>query len=148
MAIICFSELLKQKKYLSFYDRLVKLFEDNNLSYKFVEGTNDIWMRDFMPVKSTDGKYIQFDYHPKYLKKYPKLITDGSLITKELEIDTIKTDIKLDGGNFVCRNKTAIITSRIFKENPKYSKQELTDKIKNLLKLDKLIIIEEEHYTY
>ena len=134
MATIYFSALLKQKKYLPFYNRLVKLFEYNNLSCKFIEGTNDIWMRDFMPVKSMDGKYIQFDYHPRYLKKYPKLITDGSLITKQLNIDTIKTDIKLDGGNFVCRNKNAIITSRIFKENPNYSKQELTDKIKNLLK--------------
>ena len=103
MTTIYFSALLKQKKYLPFYNRLVKLFEDNNLSYKFVEGTNDIWMRDFMPVKSTDGKYIQFDYHPKYLKKYSKLITDGSIVSKNLGIETVKTDVKLDGGNFICR---------------------------------------------
>lgn len=148
MTTIYFSALLKQKKYLSFYNRLVKLFEDNSPSCKFVEETKDIWMRDFMPIKSTDGKYIQFDYHPRYLKKYPKLITDGSIIAKHLEIDTIKTDIKLDGGNFVCRNKTAIITSRIFKENPNYSEQELIGKIKNLLKLNKIIIIEEENDTY
>ena len=148
MTTIYFSSLLKQKRYLPFYDRLVKLFNDNNLSCKFVEGTNDIWMRDFMPVKSIDGKYIQFDYHPIYLKKYPKYITDGNLIAEHLGIETIKTDIKLDGGNFVRYNGKAIITSRIFKENPNYSKQELTDKIKNLLKLDKIIIIEEENDTY
>lgn len=148
MTTIYFSSLLKQKKYLPFYNRLVKLFNDNNLSCEFIEGTKDIWMRDFMPVKSTDAKYIQFDYHPIYLKKYPKYITDGSLIAKKLGIETIKTDIKLDGGNFVCYNGKAIITSRIFKENPNYSKQELTDKIKNLLKLDKIIIIEEENDTY
>lgn len=148
MTTIYFSSLLKQKKYLPFYNRLVKLFNDNNLSCEFIEGTKDIWMRDFMPVKSTDGKYIQFDYHPIYLKKYPKYITDGSLIAKQLGVETIKTDIKLDGGNFVRYNGKAIITSRIFKENPNYSKQELTDKIKNLLKLDKIIIIEEENDTY
>ena len=148
MIPIYFSALLKQKKYVPFYNRLVKLFEDNNLICKFVEGTNDIWIRDFMPVKSVDGKYIQFDYHPGYLKKYPKYITDGSVIARNLGIETIKTDIKLDGGNFVCRNKTAIITSRVFKENLNYSEQELTDKIKILLKLDKLIIIEEENDTY
>ena len=68
MTAIYFSALL-EKKYFPFYNRLVKLFKDNNLNCEFVEGTNDIWMRDFMPVKSTDGKYIQFDYHPKYLKK-------------------------------------------------------------------------------
>ena len=66
MTTIYFSALLKQKKYLPVYNKLVKLFEDNNLSCKFVEETNDIWMRDFMPIKSTDDKYIQFDYHPKY----------------------------------------------------------------------------------
>lgn len=148
MTTIYFSALLKQKRYLPFYNRLVKLFNNNNLSCKFVEGTNDIWMRDFMPVKSMDGKYIQFDYHPRYLKKYPKYITDSNLIAKQLGIEIIKTDIKLDGGNFVCYNGKAIITSRIFKENPNYSKQELTDKIKNLLKLDKIIIIEEENDTY
>ena len=147
MTTIYFSSLL-EKKYLPFYNRLVKLFKDNNLSCEFLGETKDIWMRDFMPVKSTDGKYILFDYHPIYLKKYPKYITDGSLIAKQLGIEIIKTDIKLDGGNFVCYNGKAIITSRIFKENPNYSKQELTDKIKNLLKLDKIIIIEEENDTY
>ena len=144
---IYFSSLLKQK-YLHFYNRLVKLFEDNNLSCKFVEGTKDIWMRDFMPVKSTDGKYIQFDYHPIYLKKYSKYITDGSLIAKQLGIETIKTDIKLDGGNFVCYNGKAIITSRIFKENPQYKEENLIDKVKDLLKLNKIIIIEEEYDDY
>ena len=53
-------------------------------------------MRDFMPIKSMDGKYIQFDYHPIYLKKYSKYITDGSLIAKQLGVETIKTDIKLE----------------------------------------------------
>ena len=68
MTTIYFSSLLKQKKYLPFCNRLVKLFKDNSLNCKFVERTNDIWMRDFMPVKSMAGKYIQFDYHPIYLK--------------------------------------------------------------------------------
>ena len=148
MTTIYFSSLLKQKRYLPFYKRLVKLFNDNNLSCEFLGRTKDIWMRDFMPVKSTDGKYIQFDYHPVYLKKYHKYITDGSLIAKQLGIETIKTNIKLDGGNFVCYNGKAIITSRIFKENPNYLEQKLTDKIKNLLKLNKIIIIEEEYDTY
>jgi agmatine/peptidylarginine deiminase len=148
MTTIYFSSLLKQKRYLPFYNRLVKLFKNNNLSCKFVEGTKDIWMRDFMPVKSMDGKYIQFDYHPIYLKKYPKYITDGSLIAKQLGIEIIKTDIKLDGGNFVCYNGKAIITSRIFKENPQYKEENLIDKVKDLLKLNKIIIIEEEYDTY
>jgi len=148
MTTIYFSSLLKQKRYLPFYNRLVKLFKDNNLSCEFLGETKDIWMRDFMPVKSMDGKYIQFDYHPIYLKKYPEYITDGSLIAKQLGIETIKTDIKLDGGNFVCYNGKAIITSRIFKENPQYKEENLIDKIKFLLKLNKIIIIEEEYDDY
>lgn len=148
MTTIYFSALLKQKRYLPFYNRLVKLFNDNSLSCKFVEETKDIWMRDFMPIKSMDGKYIQFDYHPIYLKKYPEYITYGSLIAKQLGIEIIKTDIKLDGGNFVCYKGKAIITSRIFKENPQYKKQNLIDKITDLLKLNKIIIIEEEYDDY
>ncbi len=148
MTTIHFSALLREKEYLPFYNRLIKLFKDNNLICEFVKGTKDIWMRDFMPVKSADGKYIQFDYHPCYLKDSPELITDGSLIAKQLGIEVIQTDIKLDGGNFVCYNGKAIITSRIFKENPQYKKQNLTDKITDLLKLNKIIIIEEEYDTY
>ena len=72
MTTIYFSALLKQKRYLPFYNRLVKLFKYTSLSCEFVKGTKDIWMRDFMPIKFTDGKYIQFDYYPIYLKKYPK----------------------------------------------------------------------------
>lgn len=145
MTTIYFSSLLKQKKYLNFYNRLVDLFKNNNLQCEFVKNTNDIWMRDYMPIKSTDGTYIQFDYHPRYLKHYPNLITDGSKIAKQLGIQLETTDIKLDGGNFVGCDKTAIITSRLFKENKNYQHQELINKIKDLLKLEKLIIIEEEN---
>jgi agmatine deiminase len=148
MTTIYFSALLKQKRYLHFYNRLVKLFKDNNLSCEFVEGTKDIWMRDFMPIKPMGGKYIQFDYHPCYLKHSAELITDGSIIAKQLGIEVIQTDIKLDGGNFVCYNEKAIITSRIFKENENYKEHELINKIKDLLKLKRVIIIEEEYDDY
>ena len=47
-----------------------------NIKYKLLNNTKDIWLRDFMPVKTKSGKYISFRYKPSYLDNYDELRTD------------------------------------------------------------------------
>ena len=47
-----------------------------NIKYKLLNNTKDIWLRDFMPVKTKSGKYVSFRYEPSYLDGSPELRTD------------------------------------------------------------------------
>ena len=70
------STLLKDPKYADCTNRLFNALKDNQIGYGFIENTKDIWLRDFMPVKTRNGKYISFKYNPCYLKGIPKLRTN------------------------------------------------------------------------
>ena len=36
---------------------------------QYFVNAKDIWLRDFMPVKTHDGRYVSFRYEPSYLHK-------------------------------------------------------------------------------
>ena len=103
--------------------------------------TKDIWMRDFMPFLLDDGHLVSYDYDPDYLKddKYNHLRT---------KIQPLKEHINLvlDGGNFVRLGDKAIMTDKIFKENPLKTKTEIVKIIKQKCALNELIIIPRQPY--
>ncbi|MGA2408510.1 MAG: hypothetical protein ABSF81_17430 [Bacteroidales bacterium] len=119
MKQIIVSDLLK-KELPVFY----KTFRTTLKDYKVTEisQTNDIWCRDFMPVKRNDGEYVLFNYDPSYLKpKWQHKLTPRKniiSICKELNIEFIDgIGLKLDGGNVVSGFGKTIITDVVFKEN-------------------------------
>ena len=103
--------------------------------------TKDIWMRDFMPFLLDDGRLVSYDYDPDYLKddKYNHLRT---------KIQPLKEHINLvlDGGNFVRLGSKAIMTDKIFIENPSKTKSEIIEIIKQKCALNELIIIPRQPY--
>lgn len=131
-------------KYKSAAERLFTALNANGVQYKLLDGTRDIWLRDFMPVKTRSGKYISFRYEPGYLKDYPDLRTDFKKdIAPRLSLENlIYSDINLDGGNIVFSpsRETAVISDRIFEENPKLSSAELVRELEKLLEASVIII--------
>ena len=103
--------------------------------------TTDIWMRDFMPFLLDNGHLVSYNYDPDYLKddKYNNLRT---------KIQPLKEHINLvlDGGNFVRHKNKAIMTDKIFKENPSKTKSEIIETIKQKCALKELIIIPRQPY--
>lgn len=131
-------------KYKSAAERLFTALNANGVQYKLLDGTRDIWLRDFMPVKTRSGKYISFRYEPGYLKDNPELRTDFKKdIAPRLSLENlIYSDINLDGGNIVFSpsRETAVISDRIFEENPKLSSAELVRELEKLLEARVIII--------
>ena len=119
---------------------LCHIFDRHGVKYKFLE-TKDIWMRDFMPILLDDGRLVSYDYDPDYLKdeKYRHLRT---------KIQPLKEHINLviDGGNFVRFGAKAIMTDKIFRENPLKTKAEIVETIKQKCALNELIIIPKQAY--
>lgn len=139
------STFLKENcKYKPAANRLFTALAANGVQYKLLDGTRDIWLRDFMPVKTRSDKYISFRYEPGYLKDNPELRTDfRAEIAPSLSLkNLIYSDINLDGGNIVFSpaRETAVISDRIFEENPKLSSAELVRELEKLLEARVIII--------
>ena len=143
--MIYLSYLLKTNDtYIPAAERLFTSLIDHGVPYKLIENTRDIWLRDFMPVKTKSGKYISFRYEPSYLNDYPELRTDfRKKIAPSLSLENlVYSDINLDGGNIVFSpsRKTAVISDRIFMENWNYSSAELVQELEQLLEARVIII--------
>lgn len=142
---VSFSSLLPTK-FPQVHQQLMSIFKKYNIQMHFLEHTKDVWCRDYMPVQASDGSYVQFQYRPDYLLGYEHLQSDPNQINKKHEIEPYYSNIIMDGGNLVkCGNK-AIVTDKIFLENPEYLKADLVDEIKTLLQLDELIVIPRQPY--
>ena len=139
-----FSSQLNISKYKPAADRMFAALDLFNIKYKLLNNTKDIWLRDFMPVKTKSGKYVSFRYEPSYLAGDPQLRTIFKTdIAPSFKVDNlVYTDINLDGGNVVFSpsKEKVIISDRVYSENPSWHKAELTAKLENLLEASVLII--------
>lgn len=139
---IVYISALLASKYPEACSRLTEILKKYNISFDFLKGTKDIWCRDYMPVQTPSGKLIQFRYEPSYLKdpKYSESRSDVKYIDALNNISPILSDINLDGGNVVMFGNKAIITDRIFSENPDWSKDSLKAELAKILECEIIII--------
>ena len=122
---------------------LLAILDKHHVNYAFLKGTKDIWCRDYMPVQTPSGKLIQFRYEPSYLKgnkEWEESRSDVKDVCKKNNIKAEISDINLDGGNVLICDGRAIISDRIFGENPEYDKETLVKKLAQLLECEIIII--------
>ena len=122
---------------------LLAILDKYHISYAFIKGTKDIWCRDYMPVQTPSGKLIQFKYDPSYLKGKKEWEESRSDVKEICELNNIKaefSDINLDGGNVLICDGRAILSDRIFGENPEYDKDTLVKELSQLLECEIIII--------
>ena len=119
---------------------LCQIFDRHGIKYEFLE-TKDIWMRDFMPFLLDDGRLVSYVYGPDYLTgdKYNNLRTKIQSLNDHI-------NLVLDGGNFIRLGGKAIMTDKIFRENPSKTKPEIIEIIKQKCALNELIIIPRQPY--
>lgn len=100
--MLYFSSQLNTPKYKPAADRMFATLDLFNIKYKLLNNTKDIWLRDFMPMKTKSGKYVSFRYEPSYLADDPQLRTDFKTdIAPSFKVDNlVYTDINLDGGKW------------------------------------------------
>lgn len=134
-------KLLSDQRFTEICNTLNALLDKNEIRHGFIEATKDIWCRDYMPIQTEKGKFVQFRYEPSYLKKALKLQSDPKEICKANNIKPQFSKINLDGGNIVNWSDKAIITDRVFDENPEYkSRTKLILEIENLIEVEIIVI--------
>ena len=141
--VVYLSELLKEQFPESF-NRLTSILNKHNIEYRLLKGTKDIWCRDYMPIQTESGKLVQFRYEPSYLKgkkEWEDSRSDVSAVCRLNGFKPLSSNINLDGGNVLLCSGRAIVSDRIFTENPEYTdKDQLVKEISDLLEAEVIII--------
>lgn len=142
--MLYFSSLLKTTpKYSLSAENLFSALSDSGEEFALFDGAKDIWARDYMPVRTKSGKYISFRYEPSYLVDDPQLRTNFEAdIAPYFALPVTYSNVNLDGGNVVFSpsKSKAVITDRVFSENPEYDKNTLLLELENLLEAEIIII--------
>jgi agmatine deiminase len=116
--------------------------ESNGVKVRTIPDNFNIWARDYIPLQVGDH-YIRFGYkgYGTGYDYYPWLqVPDASIesvIPKEKIIDS---QIVIDGGGVVRSERHAIITEKVFLDNPGVSRETLIDQLSLLFGLDIVII--------
>lgn len=141
--VVCLSALLRER-YPAACGRLTALLDKHGVAYRFLSGTRDIWCRDYMPVRTASGKLVQFRYEPSYLKGCPEWEQSRSDAREVCRLNDITpdetSDINLDGGNVLLCGDRAVISDRVFSENPNWKPDALLAELARLLEAEIIII--------
>lgn len=140
--MICFSTLLPQK-FPKETTTLFSALEKHRIPYRLLDGAKDIWLRDFMPVRTGSGRLISFHYEPSYLEDAPSLRTDFRKdAAPQLGLPITYSDINLDGGNVVYApsRRKVIVSDRVYTENPAYVPAALVCELEALLEAEVIMI--------
>ena len=138
---VYFSDFLRSEdEYKTTFERIKTILDKHQIKYKFLLETKDIWCRDYMPIQIETDEFIQFRYEPSYLKSELRLQSNPKTVLKTNGFNAKFSNINLDGGNVIKWTDKSILTTRIFKENPKFTPTELTKELERLLKTEILLI--------
>jgi agmatine deiminase len=112
-----------------------------------ITDVRDVWARDYAPIQVTARALVKFRYTPDYLSGHDHLITGDDVVESFRDLGQChRSDIVLDGGNVIgCRGK-AILTDKVYKENPGWDRSQLRKQLRELLQVDHLIVIPKEPY--
>lgn len=142
--MLYFSSLLKTNpKYSLSAENLFSVLSDSGEEFTLFDGAKGIWARDYMPVRTKSGQYISFRYEPSYPKGDEEERTDYRKdVAPYFDLPVTYSDINLDGGNVVfspSRTK-AVISDRVFSENPDLDENTLLTELEKLLEAEIVII--------
>ena len=141
----------KQKYYgKSVYNDLRQILGDRLVEIN--HNSNNVWCRDYMPVKSATGSYVHFKYKPSYMvgiEKYADKFPDREELQNEFQLPYYTTsEIILDGGAIEICDEKGIVSDRIFRDNLDRNATEIYNGLKTILKLDQLIVIPQYPYDF
>ena len=138
---VYFSDLIRTNiEYKDVFKRIQSILDKYSVDYNFLFDTKDIWCRDYMPIQKDVNKFVQFRYEPQYLKDDFNLQSNPNIVLQSNGIEAEFSNINLDGGNVIRWSDKVIMTTRIFRENPTYERNELIERIERILEAEVLLI--------
>ena len=134
-----------------FYPHFLEALKENDIPFKIMKRTNDIWARDYMPIQIYDNRFVQYSYNPDYLQEKQEdreSITDVDAVCQEIGIECVKTDLIIDGGNVVKAGQYIIMTEKVYKENPTLPPAEIRNQLRKLFHCDLIMLPWDKNEKY
>lgn len=128
--MVFFSDLLPERC-PTLYQSLDKILKDNDIDHRLLSHTKDIWCRDYMPIQTSEKRFVFYKYNPDYLqtKYYQRTITDvnrvGNIECLRQDGEVVDLDLVIDGGNVVRCDDKIVMTEKVFFENKDKSRNEV-----------------------
>lgn len=139
---VYFSEWLK-KDYSDIYKGLARILNKHNVAYDIISNTKDVWCRDYMPLQLDKERYLCYEYKPDYLMKNAnnrKYITDSLNVCRDMQLNIKETPLIIDGGNVVKVGNKAIMTEKVFVENPSIDEDTLKKQMEKQMECEVVFI--------
>ena len=139
---VFFSEWLK-KDYSDIYKGLARILNKHNVAYDIIPNTKDVWCRDYMPLQLDKERYLCYEYKPDYLMKNGnnrKYITDSLNVCRDMQLNIKETPLIMDGGNVVKVGNKAIMTEKVFVENPSMDEDSLKKQLEKQMECEVVFI--------
>jgi len=138
---------LLQARHPSVFTALQETLRSHGVEVRLLHEARDIWASDYCPVQVGSNRIVQFLYEPDYLENSPELRTGRSVADQFRDFGEIEhSEINIDGGNVVASEQTAILTDKIYRENPTWERARLRAELRRLLQVNQLIVIPKEPY--
>jgi agmatine deiminase len=105
---VSFSNLLPGR-HPALWSRLAALLGGAGVEHRLIEGTRDLWARDFMPVQKAVDDFVPFRYRPTYIRESKDPVTPDEVRSWTPPGGVLRTcDINLDGSNVVAGSDKAM----------------------------------------
>ena len=142
---IYFSSLLPGR-YPKLWEQLSEILRNHRIPTRLIDGTRDVWARDYCPIQLGPQQFIKFRYCPDYLKdEFEHLVTPGTVCRQFQDLGACRrSTIILDGGNVVAAKNRVILTAKIYRENPRYERFQLWLKLTECFQVDHCLVVPKE----
>lgn len=128
------------------YENIRKALHEEKITLRILSNTQDIWVRDFMPIQIFADRFWTYRYDPDYLDDYITDFRDVTCRGKRLFHDVPAPKIIADGGNIVKCDGYVIMTDKIFSENIRKGRMMSWIELRNSIGVDVVIIPREDDF--
>jgi agmatine deiminase len=140
------ADMLKVR-HLDLFTQLHSVLTSHGVEVRLLDNVRDVWTRDYSPIQVGPRKFVKFRYAPDYLRCDPLLRTGDEVVKAYQSLGNCRhSAIVLDGGNVVAARSRAILTEKIYRENPDWRRADLREELQRLLQVEQLIVIPKEPY--
>lgn len=138
---------LLEVRHPSVFASLRGVLQSHGVAVRLLTRVRDIWARDYCPVQVLPETMVKFRYEPDYLREEPRLKTGDEVLDSLRGVSWCdRSSVTLDGGNVVGSKSKAILTDKIYRENPGWLRPGLRAKLGKLLHVEQLIVIPKEPF--
>jgi agmatine deiminase len=135
---------LLPSRFPGFFSNFKKAVNQLQIPYHLLEGTNDIWAVDYMPIQVHEQHFVQFLYRPDYLRnsvKGRKSITEARQLCKAMNLHYASSQLLVDGGNVIATSDKVILCDKVLRENPSFTELEIRKQLVALFETDQVLFI-------